>query len=121
MKFKAGDKIRVYSGVTDKEYITIVKYDRDSDIEDIDGRIWFLNYHLHYVETYTYKEDDICIFWNNNNKSFRVAEFKQVAHGKNKKGLYKDKQGNYFENCEPYILKTLDELINKGLKWKEFN
>ena len=30
-------------------------------------------------------------------KSFRVAQFKQMAHGQ-----YKDMQGNYFTYCEPF-------------------
>ena len=35
-------------------------------------------------------------------KSFRVAQFKQVAHGKGREGQYKDMQGNYFTHCEPF-------------------
>lgn len=113
MKFKADDIIRVYSEVNEKEHITKVKFARELDIEDIDGRIWFLNYHLHKIELYKPELDDICIFWNNNSKSYRISKFKQVAHGKNREGLFKDIQGNYFENCEPYIAQTLDELIEK--------
>ena len=35
-------------------------------------------------------------------KSFRVAQFKQLAHGKGREGQYKDMQGNYFTHCEPF-------------------
>ncbi len=113
MKFKAGDIIRVYSEVNCKEYITAVKYARDNEVEDVAGRLWFLNYSLHKIELYEPKAGDICIFWNNHSKAYRISKFKQVAYGKNKEGLFKDMQGNYFENCVPYITQTLDELIEK--------
>jgi hypothetical protein len=49
------------------------------------------------------KSGDICLFWYSNGKGARIAKLDCVAWGKDKEGLYKDEQGNYFEFCEPYV------------------
>lgn len=45
---------------------------------------------------------EYCMFYNENSKSFRVAQFKQIGIGKNVIGKFKDMEGNYFDFCLPY-------------------
>lgn len=52
-------------------------------------------------------ENETCIFFNKEQKSFRIAKFKQIAHGQNRSGLFKDKQGNFFDNCFPFTNQTI--------------
>ncbi len=42
------------------------------------------------------------IFFNKNDKDFRVSQFKQIGYGGDKKGKYKDFQSNYFDFCCEY-------------------
>lgn len=55
--------------------------------------------------------DKFYIFKNKNNAALRISMFKQIATGKPKIGLIKDKQGKYFE--EAYELPEWIELILK--------
>lgn len=56
------------------------------------------------------KEDETCVFYGDNSKSFRVSKFQCIAHGKGKEGKFKDQQGNYFKYCEPYVGQQIEEL-----------
>ncbi len=62
-------------------------------------------------EIWSPKTDELCIFYNDYAESVRIAKFKQVAYGKNRRGLYKDAQGNYFENCIPFTEDAYNEIL----------
>ena len=67
------------------------------------------------------QKDEFVVLYNFSDglqKSFRVAQFEQMAHGKGREGQYKDKQGNYFTHCEPFI-GTLPSFLKQELAEKE--
>ena len=68
-----------------------------------------------YLKVWKPKFKELCVFYNSNSKSLRVTQFKQIAYGKGKEGLYKDMQNNYFEHCEPYEGK-LPSIVERNLK-----
>jgi len=53
------------------------------------------------VELWEPSPGEMCIFWNDEMKSYRIAEFKEIASNPKRKGMYKDKQSNYFQNIAP--------------------
>jgi len=71
-----------------------------------------------YTKVWKPKYKELCIFYNDNSKSLRVALFKQISSGKGKEELYKDMQGNYFEHCEPYS-GTLPDIVKNNLEGKQ--
>lgn len=58
------------------------------------------------LEKWEPEEDEYCWFFDETSQqSARLAKFSRIAHGKGRKGQYKDKQGNYWLKCEPFINK----------------
>ena len=59
--------------------------------------------------------NELCIFWNEDQKSYRIAEFNMIAYGTDREGQYKDMQSNYFTNIAPLeFINTLSRFKNKG-------
>lgn len=123
-KFKIGDWIRftktnkiskISRIVSDTELFTEISWDNlksschiaSSNINTIKD-----------IEHWQPKENDWCIFYNENAESFRVAKFKCIGFGKGKEGKYKDMQGNYFKYCEPF-LGTLPTFLQNNQKETE--
>lgn len=100
---------KVYDLNNKKEVIVVeYRYDFDCNYNVIDEHLLTEEGHKLYLNSYkeldTKLIDKVCIFWNNNGKSFRVARLKQIAWGNGRIGKYKDYQGNYYDNCELYTL-----------------
>jgi len=55
------------------------------------------------LEPWSPKYDDWCMFWNDGQKSYRIARFNQIAWGRGREGKYKDQQQNYFTHAIPYL------------------
>lgn len=75
-----------------------------------------------YWEIWEPRENEFCVFFNDNAESFRVARFKQIGRGSGVEGLYKDNQQNYFKNCIPIALSIEEtlEYINQILEYEKF-
>ena len=113
-EFKVGDWVRF------RDIICQIKivYNQENDLNGSYGL--YINKGIrvirpHLIELWQPKEGEWCKFYNENAKSFRVAQFNYIGFGKGKEGLYKDKQGNYFKYCEPYMNElpsTIKEVTN---------
>lgn len=99
-EFKEGDWITFTTSLgTERDKIINIKSNKD--IETLKAYIPFIDDEIYdTLKLWKPSYNEYCKFWNDNSDSFRVAKFHSMS--KSKIGLFKDMQGNYFQNCEPY-------------------
>lgn len=85
-----------------------MNYLRNKINGNIQKNLSFTNFYDKNIwEVWEPKFEEWCLFYNDNSKSYRIAQFKQIATGKNRAGLFKDIQGNYFTNCKPFDINLI--------------
>jgi hypothetical protein len=92
-QFTAGDWVRI------GDKITKVSKIKGDAVYMEDGK-W---QNKNCFELWQPQPDEWCWFYNEGQKSSRLAQFNHIAYGEDREGQYKDMQGNYFTSCEPFI------------------